>query len=350
MDNEVEPAVVARMMEVTEANYGVAQEYVGLKARLLGLAKLANYDQYASLFEEMPRRSYAEAKETVVEAFEGFSPRFAEIARKFFDGRWIDAEVRPGKRGGAFSAGCVPSVHPYILLNHTDKLRDVSTMAHELGHGVHQYLSRKQTYLNFGHPLTTAETASVFAEFLVFSHLMKREKDPRVRLGLLCSKIEDAFATIFRQNVLTRFEQAAHGARRDHQLATSEICDLWCEANGRLFGEAVEMAPSYRWGWSYIPHFIHVPFYCYAYVFGELLVLSLYRMHQEEGERFTPRYIELLEAGSSSAPDRLLGRLGVEIREADFWQKGLNVLAELVTQAKEVAETVMPRSRPEKGG
>ncbi len=336
--NEVAPAVVDRMLDVAEANYPMAHAYYRLKARLLGLEKMATYDQYAPVAANMPACTFAAGRETVLAAFERFHPTLRDVAGKFFDNHWIDAEVRPSKRGGAFSASTVPGVHPYILLNWTDKLRDVSTLAHELGHGIHQYLSRAQTYLNFHHPLTIAETASVFAEFLTFNHVLERTSDPEVRLGLLCGKIEDAFATVFRQNVLTRFEQSAHAARRREKLSSDALCDHWWAANRALYGEAVEMLDLYRWGWAYIPHFIHTPFYCYAYVFGELLVLSLYRMYQEEGAAFVPRYLELLQSGSSAPPDVLLARVGADIQDPAFWQKGLDVLGDMVREASELAE------------
>ena len=340
--NEVSPPVIDRMLEVTEGNYGIAHEYYRLKTRLLGLEKMATYDQYAPVATNMPSCHYDAGKDTVLKAFERFHPTMRDVASQFFEKNWIDAEVRPSKRGGAFSASTIPSVHPYILLNWTDKLRDVATMAHELGHGIHQYLSREQTYLNFHHPLTIAETASVFAEFLTFDYVMETTPDANVRLGLLCGKIEDAFATVFRQNVLTRFEQSAHAARRKEKLSSEQICEHWWNANHALYGDAVDMLPEYRWGWSYIPHFIHTPFYCYAYVFGELLVLSLYRMYQEEGATFVPRYLELLKSGSMAPPEVLLKRLGADIQDAAFWQKGLNVLRDMVTQAVNLAAQVKP--------
>ncbi|HEY3966894.1 MAG TPA: M3 family oligoendopeptidase [Planctomycetaceae bacterium] len=335
--NEVAPDVVARMQEAVEANYSIAHEYYRLKARLLNLPKMATYDQYAPVATNMPTCEYGAGRDTVLAAFGRFHPTMRDVAAQFFEKNWIDAEVRPGKRGGAFSASTVPSAHPYILLNWTDKLRDVSTMAHELGHGIHQYLSRKQTYLNFHHPLTIAETASVFGEFLTFDYVMDTTSDPGVKLGLLCSKIEDAFATVFRQNVLTRFEQTTHAARRKEKLASAEICDHWWQANEALYGDAVDMFDQYRWGWSYIPHFIHTPFYCYAYVFGELLVLSLYRMYQEEGTQFVPRYLALLESGSNASPEALLSRVGANIADPAFWQKGLDVLRDMVQKAVSLA-------------
>lgn len=335
--NEISPDVVARMQETVEANYSAAHEYYRLKTRLLALPKMATYDQYAPVATKTLGCEYLAGRDTVLAAFSRFHPSMRDVAAKFFEHNWIDAEVRPGKRGGAFSASTVPSVHPYILLNWTDKLRDVSTMAHELGHGIHQYLSRKQSYLNFHHPLTIAETASVFGEFLTFDYVMETTSDAEVRLGLLCSKIEDAFATVFRQNVLTRFEQTTHAARRKEKLATDEICEHWWQANEALYGDAVEMFEPYRWGWSYIPHFIHTPFYCYAYVFGELLVLSLYRMYQEQGQAFVPRYLELLESGSNASPEALLARVGANIADPAFWQKGLDVLRGMVQKAVDLA-------------
>lgn len=335
--NEIDPQVVDRMQTVTEANYDIAHRYYRLKARLLGLDKLATYDQYAPVATKLPSCTYESGRDMVLAAFGRFDPSMQAIAGKFFEHNWIDAEVRQGKRGGAFSASIVPTVHPYVMLNWTDKLRDVNTMAHELGHGIHQYLSREQSYLNFHHPLPVAETASVFGEFLTFDHQMEVEQDPEIRLGLLCSKVEDAFATVFRQNVLTRFEQKSHAARREQKLTSPDLCEIWWQANHALYGDAVDMLEQYRWGWSYIPHFIHTPFYCYAYVFGELLVLSLYRMYQEEGRAFVPRYLELLRSGSMWAPAELLQRVGADIKDEGFWQKGFEVLRNLVDQAEALA-------------
>lgn len=336
--NEVAPPVVERMREVVADNYSIAHDYFKLKARLIGLEKLATFDQYAPVATNLPACTYENGRQTVLAAFKKFHPSMEDIALRFFQDDWIDAEVRAGKRGGAFSASTVPSVHPYIMLNWTERLRDVSTMAHELGHGIHQYLSRSQTYLNFHHPLTIAETASVFAEFLTFDYVMETQKDPEVRLGLLCSKLEDAFATVFRQNVLTDFEWRTHNARRKNKLSAEEICEHWWQANHGYYGEALDMIEPYRWGWSYIPHFIHTPFYCYAYVFGELLVLSLYRMYREEGAAFVPKYMELLKSGSSASPEVLLQRVGADITDAGFWQKGLDVLKDMVRQATELAD------------
>jgi oligoendopeptidase F len=340
LGNQIDDAAVQQMLAVTEAHYPLAQRYFRLKARLLGLPRLTVYDQYAPLGAELPRCDFARAREIVLEAFAAFSPVFREGAERFFTHRWIDAEVRPGKQDGAFCASPGPGLHPYVFCNYTDTLRDVMTVAHELGHGLHGWLSRGQTYFNYDTPLTLAETASVFGEFLVFDHLQRTETDPRVRLALLCGKIEDGFATVFRQAVLTRFEQAVFARRPAGRLQPETICEAWLAANRAYYGEAVEMTEAYRWGWSYIPHFIHTRFYCYSYVFGELLVLSLYRQYKAEGQAVVPKVLALLEAGGSEAPETLLRRAGADIRAADFWQQGLAEIQSLVEQAEALAAEV----------
>ncbi|MER3405620.1 MAG: oligoendopeptidase [Chloroflexota bacterium] len=338
--NEIEAEAVERMMQVTEANYDIAHEYFRLKAKLLGLPRLMLYDQYAPISAEARPYTWNEAKAAILEALGAFTPEFRRIAAEFFERRWIDAEVRPGKRGGAFCASPSPRLHPYILCNYTDRFRDAMTVAHELGHGLHYYLARTQTPLNYHTPLTMAETASVFAEMLVFDYLVARETDPRARLALLASKIEDSFATVFRQNVLTRFEQDAYNARKETRLTPQKLGEFWLRQNGRYYGDTVEMIPGYRWGWSYIPHFINTRFYTYAYVFGELLVLALYRMYREEGASFVPRYLRLLESGGSASPAELLASVGADVRDPDFWQKGLAELRRLVQQATELVERI----------
>ncbi|MFQ5656441.1 MAG: M3 family oligoendopeptidase [Candidatus Methylomirabilales bacterium] len=338
LSNEIDQKAVDQMMEVTEANYGVAHDYFRLKAKLLGLDRLALYDQYAPVGGELPACTFDEARGVILDAFGAFAPRFRNSAEQFFTHRWIDAEIRKGKRGGAFCASPSPAVHPYILCNYTDTLRDVMTVAHELGHGVHGVLSSKQSPFNYDPPLTTCETASVFAEFLVFDEMLERNRDAHVQLALLCGKIEDTFATVFRQNVLTRFEQAVFSTRSHGRLKPEALAEAWLAANARYYGDAVEMVPGYGLGWSYIPHFIHTRFYCYSYVFGQLLVLSLYRMYKEEGASFVSRYLELLEAGGSDSPERLLKSLGVNLGDARFWQKGCDEIREMVERAKVLAE------------
>lgn len=330
LSNEIDDEAVRIMMTVTEENYSLAQNYFGLKAKLLDLPKLALYDQYAPVGKEVRPFPYEQARQAILDAFQAFDPAFREIAGEFFTKNWIDAEIRKGKRGGAFCASPSPQLHPYILCNYDDNLRDVMTVAHELGHGLHGCLSRKQNYFNYDTPLTTAETASVFGEMLVFDYLLAQQNDPQVQIALLAGKIADIFATVFRQNVLTRFEELAFAARKEKRLTPEILGSLWLEANGKYYGDAVEMPDGYRWGWSYIPHFIHSRFYCYSYVFGQLLVLALYRMYKDEGKSFVPKYLALLEAGGSDSPEALLKPLGVDIHDAKFWQKGFEEINGLV--------------------
>ena len=337
LDNEIDQEAVEQMVAVTEANYGIAQAYFRLKARLLGVPRLPLFDQYAPVSDALPACRFDRAQEMILGAFGTFSPDFQHIARQFFEQHWIDPEIRQGKQGGAFCASPTPGLHPYVLCNYADNLRDVMTVAHELGHGLHGWLARKQTLFNYGTPLTTAETASVFGEFLVFDHLVQTQEDPQVQLALICGKIEDICATVFRQNVLTRFEQAVFERRKNGRLTAGAICQAWVEANGRYYGDAVEMTEGYRWGWAYIPHFIHTRFYCYSYVFGELLVLSLYRQYKEEGPAFVPKYTRLLEAGGSDSPEILLKPLGVNFHDPTFWQKGFEEIRGLVKRAEQLA-------------
>jgi oligoendopeptidase F len=332
--NEIDGAAVKTMMAVVEENYGLAQDYFRLKAKLLKLPRLALYDQYAPVGKEVKPFPYQQARQVILAAFDAFDPKFRQIAAEFFDKHWIDAEIRKGKRGGAFCASPSPQLHPYILCNYDDNLRDVMTVAHELGHGLHGCLSRKQSYFNYDTPLTTAETASVFGEMLVFDYLLEHQTDPEVQIALLAGKIEDIFATVFRQNVLTRFEEKAFAARTEKRLTHDALGMLWLEANGKYYGDAVEIPDGYRWGWSYIPHFIHSRFYCYSYVFGQLLVLALYRMYKDEGKSFVPKYLALLEAGGSDTPEALLEPLGVNTRAAEFWQKGFEEIRALTAKLK----------------
>jgi oligoendopeptidase F len=336
--NEIGEEVVNALMTATERHHAMFQRYYALKGRLLGLEPLHDYDRYAPLFPDLPPCNWPAARRIVEESYQAFSPRAGGIIREFFEQRWIDAALRPGKRGGAFSSSAVPSVHPYILMNFTDKLRDVMTLAHELGHGLHQYLSRPIGYLQCDTPLTTAEMASVFGEMLTFQRLQQLYPEPHTRLAMLCSKIEDGFATVFRQIVLTRFEQLLHQTRRNRgELTTEQINDLWLAANRPMHGDVVRLTDGYAWWWLYIGHFIHVPFYCYAYAFGELLVLALVQKYKQEGEAFVPKYLEMLSAGGSEAPHVLVGRMGVDVTDPGFWELGLHLLNDMVAEAESLA-------------
>lgn len=339
LSNEVDPAAVSAMMEVTEANYGLAQEYFMLKSRLLKLPSLQIYDQYAPVGNVERQYPFEEAREMVLDAYEAFDPQFRSIALRFFDEQWIDAEPRQGKRGGAFCWSPSPQTHPYVLCNYAGTFRDVMTVAHELGHGVHGWLGREQSLFNYHPTLPLAETASVFGEIAVFDRLVGGEEDPATELALTCAKVEDAFATIFRQNVLTRFEQAAYDSRKSGRLTPEKLADLWIDANDKYYGDSVQMTDGYRWGWSYIPHFIHTRFYCYAYTFAQLLVLALYSLYREQGPAFVPRFLDLLRAGGSDTPAALLAPLGVDYRAPEFWERGFTELKALIKRAQELAET-----------
>jgi oligoendopeptidase F len=338
--NEIDDGSVAALLDACVARYPLVARYYRLKAGLLGIERLEDYDRYAPIASEQPARSFEEARRLVLEAYGDFAPEMADLASRFFAERWIDAELRPGKRAGAFCASTVPAVHPYVLLNYTGTPRDVMTVAHELGHGVHQYLARDRGLFEQDTPLTTAETASVFGEMLVFRRLLREEADPKARLALVCGKIEDAFATVFRQVAMTRFEGLLHAARRaEGELATSRVNELWMEANRPMFDDAVHLSDDYAWWWLYIPHFVHSPFYCYAYAFGELLVLALLRRYDEEGPAFVPRYLDLLRAGGSDSPPALLSRIGLDIADPAFWSGGLALLEDLVAEAESLARS-----------
>ncbi|HMO35560.1 MAG TPA: M3 family oligoendopeptidase [Gemmatales bacterium] len=336
--NEITQESVDALMQAAERHQGMVERYYRLKAQLLGLPELHDYDRYAPLGADLPACNWPEARTMVEESYKAFSGEAGRIVGEFFKKNWIDAEPRPGKRGGAFSASTVPSCHPYILMSFTDKLRDVMTLAHELGHGLHQYVSRHVGYLQCDTPLTTAETASVFGEMLTFKRLMEKYIEPRVQLALLCSKIEDSFATVFRQVVLTRFEQQAHAARQaEGELTTERLNQLWMEANRPMHGTAVKLTEGYAWWWLYIGHFVHVPFYCYAYAFGDLLVLALYEQYRRTGESFVPKYMEMLTAGGSMSPPELVKKLGIDINQPSFWDQGLKLLDGMVTEAERLS-------------
>jgi oligoendopeptidase F len=336
--NEINDAVVSALMTAAERHHGTFQRYYRLKGRLLGLDPLYDYDRYAPISSDLPQCDWTKARDIIESSYAAFDSKAGAIIREFFAKRWIDAELRSGKRGGAFSSSAVPRVHPYILMNYTDKVRDVMTLAHELGHGLHQYLARPVGYLQCDTPLTTAETASVFGEMLTFQRLQVLYPEPRVRLALLCGKIEDGFATVFRQVVLTRFEQTLHQARQERgELTTEQVNELWLAANRPMHGDVVRLTDGYAWWWLYIGHFIHVPFYCYAYAFGELLVLALVQKYKQEGAAFVPKYLELLASGGSDAPHVLLAKLGVDVTDPGFWGLGLRLLDDMVSEAEELA-------------
>jgi len=341
LDNEIPDEAVDTMVGVVVSNYELVSRYYNLKRRLLGLEELWHYDRYAPLLSERAAVSFDEARAIVLEAFEDFSPRFAELARPFFEKSWIDAAPVPGKRGGAFCAGVTPDKHPYVLMNFTGKPRDVMTLAHELGHGLHDCLASRQTLLNYSPVLPLAETASTFAEMLVFEKLQARLESPRARLALLAEKLEDTFATVFRQVSMFRFEQRVHGQRREKgELDLETMNRIWQESLQEMFAESLTLGEDHRWTWLYVPHFVQTPFYVYAYAFGELLVLSLYARYRKEGAAFQERYFDLLAAGGSRCPQELLAELEIDITQADFWQGGCDLVAENVQKAEALAQEI----------
>lgn len=347
LSNKASDEVVAALVSTVTDNYELVARHYRLKQALLGYAELYDYDRYAPLNLKESEAFYLweAARDIVLDAFDNFSPRMKAVAQQFFDGNWIHAPVLPNKRGGAFAAPTVASANPYVFLNYLGDARDVTTLAHELGHGIHMVLSGEEKGLFALYtPLTTAEMASTFAEMLVFQDLMAAEDDKEVKLSMLTEKIEDTFATVFRQISMNRFEDKMHNARREEgELTAERFNELWLETQRAMFGDSVVITEEYGSWWSYVPHFLHTPGYVYAYSFGELLVLALYKLYQEEGASFVPKYIDLLAAGDSDYPDRLLAGVGVDINDAGFWQKGVDVIEEWVTQAEALSRQLYPK-------
>lgn len=335
--NEADDRMVDALVRAVLSRYDIVQHYYGLKRRLLGYDELFDFDRYAPVPGIAERNiPFHEAREIVLEGFQEFSPDFASIARRFFDQGWIHAPALPGKRGGAFSHSTIPACHPYILLNYTGTHRDVMTLAHELGHGVHQVLARKQGLFNSETPLTMAETASVFAEMLTFRRLLGLASSRPERTALLCAKIEDIFATVFRQVSMNRFEDAVHNERRrSGELEEERISQIWLETQTQMFGTSVALTPDYGIWWSYIPHFLHTPGYVYAYAFGELLTLALYQQYAQKDSAFVPLYTKLLEAGGKAKPEELLAPFGIDLADLSFWDRGLKILERLLDELEE---------------
>ena len=339
LSNELTPEVVETVVETATEGYGLVARYYRAKRDLLGLDSLAHYDRYAPLALDEKTIPYEGAREMILAAFAGFDSAYQEAAGAFFEGDWIDAQTREGKRGGAFCSYTTPDSHPYIFLNYLGKPGDVRTLAHELGHGVHAYLSRGQGYLQFHGTLPMAEVASTFAEMLVFEK-QSGEADDRTRLALYAHQIEQAIATIFRQAALYRFEQSIHRERRGQgELTVERFGALWQEHIQAMFGDSVTLEPGHSVWWSYIRHFVASPFYVYAYTFGEMLAMALYRRCQEEGAAsFAPRYLAMLEAGGSRSPAELVRPLGVDLADGAFWRGALDVLEAQVSEFEALAK------------
>jgi oligoendopeptidase F len=342
LSNEASDESVEALVQAVQNRYELPRRWYRLKAKLLGIDKLADYDRMAALSQDDARIGWREARELVQDTYGTFSGELGDVVRSFFDEAWIDAPVRDGKRGGAFCAYTVPSAHPYVMLNWTSRRRDVLTLAHELGHGVHAALARPQGVFHQSTPLTLAETASVFGEELVFGRLLDATDDPEARLALLAESIEGQIATVFRQIAMNRYEDALHTARRtEGELAVDRINEIWRSSQADMMGDAVELSDGYRMWWSYVPHFINTPGYVYAYAYGQLLALSVYRRYEEEGESFVPAYLDLLRAGGSASPEELGRMVGVDLADPGFWDAGLD----LVERQLEAAEAAAREAR-----
>jgi len=339
--NRVEREVVdALAAAVRDAYPRLSHRYYAMKARWLGMEKLNHWDRNAPL-PDTPQAviGWDEARETVLSAYGGFAPEMAEIARRFFDRRWIDAPVRPGKAPGAFAHPTVPSAHPYVLLNYMGKPRDVMVLAHELGHGVHQVLAGGQGALMASTPLTLAETASVFGEMLTFRSLLDRTTDRRERKAMLAQKVEDMINTVVRQIAFYQFERAVHAERRNGELTAERIGELWLEVQAESLGPAIALREGYETFWTYIPHFIHSPFYVYAYAFGDCLVNSLYAVYQNAESGFQEKYFDMLKAGGTKHHSELLAPFGLDASDPDFWRKGLSVIEGLIDELEAMEQS-----------
>ncbi len=338
--NEASDESVLALIHAVRGRYDIPQRWYRLKARLLGVEKLKDYDRSATVATDEPLFSYAQARELVLDTYAAFSPEAGAITRRFFDQSWIDAPVRDHKRGGAFCA-TVYGVHPYVLLNYTARRRDVMTIAHELGHGLHSALAERQSIFHQGTPLTVAETASVFGETLVFERLLAESGSDRERLELLAGRIDDSIATVFRQMAMNRFEHLVHTRRRSQgELSDQDISQAWVESQREMLGDSVEITEGYHSWWSYVTHFVNTPGYVYAYAYGQLLALSVYGRYREVGESFVPRYLEMLAAGGSRVPEKLGEIVGIDLADPGFWDAGLKLIDRQLSEAEALAERV----------
>jgi len=332
LHNELSDDTVSVLVKAVTDRYDIVQRYYRLKRQLLKMKELSDFDRYAPL-PNLPEKTipWPEAQRLVLKAFNDFAPKMGAIAGRFFAEGWIHAPIVDGKRGGAFAHPCVPQVHPYVMVNYTGTLRDVSTLAHELGHGVHQFLAAKNGYYNSDTTLVLAETASVFAELLLFKSQMELLDDPGERRAFTCQKLESIFATVFRQVAMNRFEEMIHNGRRDTgELSAETLSAHWLKSQQAMFGDSVKLSADYGIWWSYIPHFLSTPGYVYSYAFGELLVLALYHLYRQDPVAFVPRYLDLLASGGNASPDELLKPFGIDLNDPAFWQGGLKTIEEML--------------------
>jgi oligoendopeptidase F len=334
--NDLDDAAVQALNDVTTESYSLVQRYYVLKRRLLGLDKMTLADIYAPLPEASRSYDFATAKDLVLDAFGSFDADFQKHASDMFSENRIDAPPIPGKRGGAFCSSSTPDLKPYVLLNYTGKVRDVATMAHEIGHAIHSLYSRKQNLLNFHSILPLAETASIFSEMVLTDHFLKQETDPGVKISLISNKLEDIFASSHRQNMFSRFELQSHDRINSSLQGAEDLSELYSQELQMMFGDSVDQPEIYRWEWSSIPHIFNVPFYVYAYNFGNLLVLGLYQKYLEEGEGFKHNYKRFLSMGSSASPGDITKIVGVDTRDPAFWRSSLAYIEKLIDTLEEL--------------
>src|SRR2546426_3681879 len=338
--NETSDEAVQALVEAVTGRYDVCVRYYRVKKKLLGVGELHEWDRYAPIGEAGRDLTWEDAKELVLGAYRRFSKRAGDLVEDFFNRGWIDAPVIPGKAGGAYCMPVTPRHHPYVMLNFTGKLRDALVMAHELGHGLHDRLASKQHIFDFHPPLTLAETASVFGEALTFDRIMSEEKDPKVRLAMLCTQCEDAFSTVFRQVAFNRYEDACHTIRRkEGELAAEQLGEVFQEKLQAMFGDSLILTDEHKVWWSYVSHFLHTPGYVYAYAFGNLLALSIYHRYLQVGPSFVDDYLDFLAAGGSTKPDELVKRIGMDSTHPDFWSAGVQILDGMVSEVERLSET-----------
>jgi oligoendopeptidase F len=341
LGNEISDEAVQALVEAVTGRYDVVARYYRVKRRLLGLDRLHEWDRYAPVAEVTRTIDWSQARDMVLSSYHRFSPRAGALVGDFFDKPWIDAPVQDGKEGGAFCAFATPDLHPYVMLNFTGKLLDALTLAHELGHGLHDRLAGKRNHVfDYHPPLTLAETASVFGETLTFDAVMSQESDPKVRLSMLCHQVEDSFATIFRQVSMNRFEDAVHTARRtEGELSPEQIGAIWQQKIQAMFGDSLELTEEHVDWWSYVSHFVRAPGYVYAYAFGNLLALSIYRRYRElESTAFVDRYLDFLALGGSTSPEEAVRQVGLDIADPRFWDSGLDIVEGMVTEVERLAD------------
>ncbi len=337
LDNQINDVTVDSLIAAVTGRYDIVERFYTLKKELLQLDTLYDYDRYAPL-PDLPAQqiNWQDCTKIVLDSFADFSPKMAETASLFFEKNYIHAPVLPGKRGGAFAHPCVPEVHPYVMVNYTGSLRDISTVAHELGHGIHQVLAADKGYFYSDTPLVLAETASVFAELVVFKSQLGLLDSAAEKRAFTCQKLESIFATVFRQTAMNRFEQAMHDGRRQQgELSSEQLSEMWLSTQREMFGESVTMTDDYAIWWSYIPHFLNTPGYVYSYAFGELLVLALYGIYEKEGESFITSYLDLLSSGGSDTPYELVKPFGINLDDKQFWNNGLDVIDRMLREVEQ---------------